>query len=122
MHQDPTLQGISWLGKDGVLRSLDADRNVVDAVPLRPELIEAFFETMPPEAQQGYDLLKGIDGRDVPKEKWFDPDKEMLPPPLEGEHRERDPAKLEEYRRLYFERREKLEKDGLIGPSVREAA
>ena len=44
MKQDPEFQSMCLLGKDGVLRSWDADSNVVDAVPLRPALIKAFFE------------------------------------------------------------------------------
>ena len=39
MLHDPSLMGCFSLGKDGVFRSLTADRDVVDAVPLRPGLI-----------------------------------------------------------------------------------
>lgn len=112
MEHAPDLQGISSLGEDGVMRSWDADRNVVDAVPLTPELIKAYFEIGPPQGQEAANALTGVDGRDVPKDLWFNPPKHLIPPPLAEEHRERDPEKLEEYRRMYYERRARMGLDG----------
>lgn len=122
MKHDPTLQGMVCMGEDGVLRSFDADRNIVDAVPLRPELITAYFEPTPPEELDKYEVTKGVDGRDVPEEQWFHPPKELIPAPLAEEHRERDPEKLEKYRQMYYEDRAKLVEEGLIKPEARETA
>jgi hypothetical protein len=39
LKHDLSLMGVLSLGKDGVLRSLTADRDVVDAIGLNPEQI-----------------------------------------------------------------------------------
>jgi hypothetical protein len=42
LKQDLSLMDCMSLGKDGVMRSLTADREVIDAAGLRPDLITAF--------------------------------------------------------------------------------
>jgi hypothetical protein len=108
LKMDPELQGIVHLGQDGVVRSLDADRNVTDAVGLRPELIKAWQEQMPAEMNDEA-AFADVDGTKVPREEWFNPPRHLLPSPLAEEHRERDPKKLAGFRKAYFERRSRLE-------------
>lgn len=84
IQHDVTLQGVLSIGRDGVLRSLTADRKVVDTVGLRPELIKAMFDRMPFNAQNEIDY-RGVDGTKVPENQWYHPDKSQLPPPLPEE-------------------------------------
>ena len=99
------------MAKTGVLRSWDADSNVVDAVPLRPALIKAFFETLPPEHDNGA-YSRGVDGRTVPEEEWFNPPKHLIAEPTPEEHRERDPEKLKALRKAYIEHRARFGERG----------
>ncbi|RSM11809.1 hypothetical protein CDV31_006577 [Fusarium ambrosium] len=87
-RDDPTLMGIRMLGKDGIFRSLDADRNVVDAVAFTPQLIKALMDRMPYDAEAER-IFRGVNGTKTPKEQWYKPLPDILPPPLEEEHRER---------------------------------
>ncbi|THV87178.1 hypothetical protein D6D26_10069 [Aureobasidium pullulans] len=64
-RRDPN--GVSHLGRDGVLRSLNADRTVVlDVRRLSPEEIKDFAG---PADQATRDTLEGVDGRDVVNEE-----------------------------------------------------
>lgn len=47
MNREPTGRGISALGYDGVLRTFDEERNVVDAVGLNPAQIREYYEGLP---------------------------------------------------------------------------
>ncbi|KAF5636893.1 ankyrin protein [Fusarium sp. NRRL 25303] len=88
MDRDPDLMGLADLGKDGVFRFLDADRNIHYAVPLRPALIKALIDRLPydPEVEN---FWRGVDGTKVPEEQWYNPPEGILPPPLtEDERRE----------------------------------
>ena len=92
------ILGVISLGKnDGVLRSLTADRTVLSAEGLSPELIKAFLNRVPdPEWRKGFE---NVDGTKTPKEKWFHPDEGELPAPLPSEKRkieEHDKSKLRE--------------------------
>ncbi|KAK5659117.1 hypothetical protein OQA88_1207 [Cercophora sp. LCS_1] len=81
--------GIISLGNDGVLRSLTADRDVIDAVGLRPGLIKAMHARVPPQARTVDEI---VDGTKTPREQWFNPDKTLLPPPLKELQRQRAPT------------------------------
>ena len=107
-QHDPTLNGVWSLGKDGVLRSLTADREVIDAVVLRPELIKAFLDRMPYYAPNEIDY-RGVDGTKVPREQWFHPDKSLLPSPFTPpeERRNQSPEQLEKNRKMLEERASK---------------
>jgi hypothetical protein len=61
------------LGIDGVMRSFDAERNIVDAVGLSPRQIELWFEGMPAAARLRFkqEEYKGVDGSNVLREKMF---------------------------------------------------
>ncbi|PFH60159.1 hypothetical protein XA68_11373 [Ophiocordyceps unilateralis] len=105
IKHDVTLLGVLSLGKDGILRSLTADREVVDAVALSPPLIKAMLDRMPFNPQNEMDY-RGVDGTKVPREQWFHPDKHLLPPPLvvSEQRRKEAEAKLEENQKWLEER------------------
>lgn len=105
VKHDLTLNGVFSLDKDGVLRSLTADREVVDAVALRPELIKALLDRMPHNPQAEIDY-RGVDGTKVPQERWFHPDRSLLPEPFTPpeERRNLSPEQLEK-NRLMLENR-----------------
>ncbi|KAL3425145.1 hypothetical protein PVAG01_04426 [Phlyctema vagabunda] len=104
---DPRLNGILSMTRDGVLLSLTADRQVVDAVGLKPELVKAMLDRMPykPENETRF---RGADGTKVPREQWFYPDKSDLPPPYEPppERRQENmtPEMLEQNRKFLAEK------------------
>jgi hypothetical protein len=93
--KDPT--SIINLGKDGVLRNLSGDREVLDAVGLRPSLIEAFLSRLPEDWRQGYD---GLDGSKIPKELWYKPNnpEALFPPPLSKEKQEASRKRFHEFK------------------------
>ncbi|RGP72885.1 hypothetical protein FLONG3_6523 [Fusarium longipes] len=74
MKRDPDGNGISALGYDGVLRTFDADRNVLDAVDLDPTHIREYYDGRPlPER------LLTADGRKVSQKDMFSPNAENIP-------------------------------------------
>lgn len=102
---DPTLTGYTSLGKDGVFRSLTADGQVVDAVPLTPRLIKALLDRMPYNSQYEIDF-RGVDGTKTSSEKWFCPDEGIVLPARESvERRDVSEEQLEENRRMLEGRR-----------------
>ncbi|PHH74644.1 hypothetical protein CDD80_2949 [Ophiocordyceps camponoti-rufipedis] len=107
IKHDVTLLGVLSLGKDGILRSLTADRQVVDAVALSPPLIKAMLDRMPFNPQNEIDY-RGVDGTNVPREQWFHPDKDLLPAPLvvSDERRREAEAKIEENKKWLKEKAE----------------
>ncbi|KAF7114448.1 hypothetical protein CNMCM5793_008752 [Aspergillus hiratsukae] len=88
MRQAPDPMGISSLGSDGVLRYLTADRDVIDAIVLRPGLIKALLDRTP-FSQETEDTFRRVDGTLVPREQWFNPDTGLLPSLLLEEEREK---------------------------------
>lgn len=93
-QNDPTGLGCWDLGSDGVLRSLTADRDVVDAIGLPTRMIKAFLDRLPFRQDQE-DRLRGADGTRIPREEWFNPDKSKLPLPMSEEEKERAKRLLE---------------------------
>jgi hypothetical protein len=62
--------GFTHLGTDGVLRSFDGDRNVVDYRQLSPEEIQIALQVYPPHMRdQIKDKFAGVDGRNVKDEE-----------------------------------------------------
>lgn len=96
LKHDAALMGILFLGNDGVMRSLTADRRVVDAVGLSPAQIAAYQDRMPPDFRRDDSLLRQADGTKVPREQWFSPDKALLPAPMSREVRERTEQRMRE--------------------------
>jgi hypothetical protein len=112
MKRDPSGKGFTHLGKDGVLRTLSANDEVVDARGLAPEQIQSILDTFPSELVQKEDF-RGVDGTKVTShEGLFHPAPGILPTkPSEEEAAERRRmvkesqeaymrAKGEEYERL----------------------
>lgn len=85
-RHDLDLLGIADLGRDGVFRFLDADRNIHYAIALRPALIKALLDRLPYDMEEEK-LWRGVDGTKVPEEQWYNPPAGILPPPLSEKHR-----------------------------------
>src|SRR5690242_7469765 len=82
LKRDP--KGIGALGYDGVFRSFDEERNVVDAVGLSPAQIREYYAdvpvTIPPK-------MLAADGRKVSRRDMFHPDAESIPKKFTEEDR-----------------------------------
>ncbi|KAM0208122.1 hypothetical protein ACHAQI_007131 [Fusarium lateritium] len=91
MKHDPDGNGISALGYDGVLRSFDPERNVLDAVGLNPTQIREYWQglSMP-------DRFLSADGRNISHKEMFQPDAENIPKKFTAEDRARVKAHNEE--------------------------
>jgi hypothetical protein len=93
--------GYLALGRDGVLRSLNLENEVIDAVGLSPRLIKAFMDRFPYnkelEAQ-----FHNSDGTSVPQEQWWAPNPLILPRPYTAEQKD-------EARREYKEKKDIIE-------------
>ncbi|KAI0190615.1 hypothetical protein EV127DRAFT_461282 [Xylaria flabelliformis] len=74
MKRDPDGHGISALGYDGVLRTFDNERNVLDAVGLNPTQIREYYDGL-----QIPERLLTADGRNVSRWDMFHPDAENIP-------------------------------------------
>jgi hypothetical protein len=79
------------LGNDGVMRSFDADRNIIDAVGLSERQIEIWFERMPASLRPVFkeEQYQGVDGTNVPRKKMMEWDKKDMPAPMSKEEQER---------------------------------
>lgn len=74
MKKDPDGNGMSALGYDGVLRTFDKERNVLDAVGLNPTQIREYYDGLPiPER------FLTADGRNISRWDMFHPDAENIP-------------------------------------------
>ncbi|KAK0764629.1 hypothetical protein N5P37_002095 [Trichoderma harzianum] len=97
MKKDPNGHHISSLGYDGVLRTFDNERNILDAVGLNPTQIREYYDGLPiPER------LLTADGRNISRWDMFHPDAENIP----RKFTEEDKAKIRAYN-------EELEKRGV---------
>ncbi|KAJ4129052.1 hypothetical protein NW768_007583 [Fusarium equiseti] len=82
MKRDSNGYGISALGYDGVLRTFDTERNVLDAVGLNPIQIREYYEGRPmPER------VLTSDGSKVSQEQMFSPNAEDVPKTLTDEEK-----------------------------------
>ncbi|KAM0345692.1 hypothetical protein ACHAPU_006347 [Fusarium lateritium] len=86
MKQDGN--GIIALGYDGVLRSFDLERNVIDAVGLNPRQIREHYNGVPMP-----DRFLTADGRDISRQDMFHPGAESIPKKFTAEDR----AKVDAY-------------------------
>ena len=114
LRHDPTFMGVISLGTDGVLRSLTADRDVVDAVALSPRLIKAMLDRMPFD-QKTEDEFRSVDGTAVQRERWFRPDKGLLPEPMSEEVKEETRRVIEDNWEVLREKMERVGKGGVGG-------
>lgn len=88
MKRDPEGHGISALGYDGVLRTFDNERNVLDAVGLNPAQIREYYDGCPmPER------FLTADGRGVSRRDMFHPGAENVP----KKFTEKDKAEIRAY-------------------------
>jgi hypothetical protein len=92
-NKDPL--SIISLGKDGVLRTLSADRAVLDAVGLSPRLVKAFLDRVPPEYRALTPELKDVDGSKATEEELWHPDASLLPRPMSEEQKKKALAQLD---------------------------
>ncbi|OWY46924.1 hypothetical protein AALT_g10195 [Alternaria alternata] len=97
-NKDPL--SIISLGKDGVLRTLSADRAVLDAVGLSPQLVKAFLDRVPPEYRALTPELEDVDGSNATEEELWHPDASLLPRPMSEEQKRKALMQLEESQRL----------------------
>ncbi|KAI0486996.1 hypothetical protein F4859DRAFT_467881 [Xylaria cf. heliscus] len=74
MKKDPDGNGINALGYDGVLRTFDNERNVLDAVGLNPTQIREYYD-----GRQMPERLLTADGRNISRWDMFHPDAENIP-------------------------------------------
>ncbi|KAE8352573.1 hypothetical protein BDV28DRAFT_134971 [Aspergillus coremiiformis] len=97
------------MGTDGVLRTLTADNDVIDAIGLPPRLVKAFLDrtSFDPEIA---DVFRGADGTKVPQEQWWKPDPSLLPPPLTAEEKEWVKKDYEENKEIIQENIRKRER------------
>ncbi|KAH8626867.1 hypothetical protein IG631_18885 [Alternaria alternata] len=93
-NKDPL--SIISLGKDGVLRTLSADRAVLDAVGLSPWLVKAFLDRVPPEYRALTPELEDVDGSKATEEELWHPDASLLPQPMSEEQKRKAMAQLAE--------------------------
>ena len=94
MKRDPDGHGITALGFDGVLRTFDAERNVLDAVGLNPSQIREYYDGLPmPER------FLAADGRNVSRRDMLNPNVEDIPRKPTEEDRARTRAYNEELKR-----------------------
>ena len=74
MKKDANGQGINALGYDGVLRTFDKERNIVDAVGLNPTQIREYHDGRPM-----HERFLTADGRNISRWDMFHPDTENIP-------------------------------------------
>ncbi|KAJ0413579.1 hypothetical protein BJY00DRAFT_57679 [Aspergillus carlsbadensis] len=86
LKHDPSGRGFTHLATDGVLRSFDGDRKVVDYRQLSPDEIQIVLQIYPEKMRDMVkDKFVGVDGRDVCDEgALWNPGRE-LGPLMDGE-------------------------------------
>ena len=107
--------GCTSLGKYGILRSLTADRDVINAAALPPRLIKAYLDRLP-YFKEAEDKYRGVDGTQTPRAQWFDADRSLLPEPLSEELKEQARKMMEEHALLVKEGKWKVTR--CDGPTV----
>ncbi|KAJ5982398.1 hypothetical protein N7451_012498 [Penicillium sp. IBT 35674x] len=66
------------IGTDGVLRSVNLEREVIDAIGLPPRLIKAFLDRFPYNEELEV-RFRNSDGTLIPQEQWWAPDTSIVP-------------------------------------------
>ncbi|KAH7028209.1 uncharacterized protein B0I36DRAFT_246930 [Microdochium trichocladiopsis] len=94
MKKDPDGRGISALGYDGVLRTFDEERNVLDVVGLNPAQIREYYDGRPLPPR-----LLTADGRNISRWDMFHPATESIPAKPTEEEKAKILAQNEELRR-----------------------
>jgi hypothetical protein len=94
MKHDPDGHGISALGYDGVLRTFDKERNVLDAVGLNPAQIREYYDGLPM-----HERFLTADGRNISEWDMFHPAAENVPEIFTEEEKAAILARNEELKR-----------------------
>lgn len=71
--------GRTCLCYDGVLRSLDSNATVLDAIGLTEQQITHMHTIFP--LPKGFDKFRGADGTTIPREEWMHPAKSLVGEP-----------------------------------------
>jgi hypothetical protein len=71
-RHDLDLLGIADLGRDRILRFLDADRNIHYAIAVRLVLMKALLDRSPYDMEEEQ-FWHRVNGTKVPDEQWFSP-------------------------------------------------
>ncbi|TGO44096.1 hypothetical protein BCON_0605g00010 [Botryotinia convoluta] len=109
LKRDHSGKGCVMVGHDGVCRSFDGDRNVVDAIGLSPRQIKELLDRTE-WTQEIEDRFRGIDGRNVTDHKaLFDPEDDLRP----RKFTEDDKLKIKKHNEELQERIEQEKRDGV---------
>lgn len=104
MKRDPTGKGFSGLGRDGVLRTFDADHTILDARGLNPSQIQELLDRFP-DVFAADAHFRGVDGSQVTShEALFQPDPSILPKKPSPEEKAERRRFIEEQQRAYLEK------------------
>ncbi|KAJ5813317.1 uncharacterized protein N7503_000067 [Penicillium pulvis] len=101
LHRNPL--GRLELGTDGVLRSVNLESEVIDAVGLPPRLIKALLDLSPYNEEREV-RFRNSDGTLIPQEQWLAPDASILPRRFTTEQKD-------EIRRHYEENKDIIEEN-----------
>lgn len=97
MKRDPSRHSFTHLGKDGVLRVVTPDNEVLDARPLNPTEITALLDSIPAFMPDAGDF-QGVDGTKVTsREQLFFPAPGILPKKPETEQEIEEAKKKKEH-------------------------
>jgi hypothetical protein len=115
VHADPL--GRLALGRDGVLRSLNLENEVIDAVGLPPWLIKAFMDRFPYNEELEA-RFHNSDGTSVPQEQWWAPDPSILPRPYTTERKDEVRREHEKNKNIIEEMKQKRKNGEIQGCGV----
>jgi hypothetical protein len=105
------------IGSDGVLRSLNMDNEVIDAVGLPPQLIKAFIDRFPYNEELEA-RFQNSDGTLIPQEQWWAPDPSILPQVYTAERKEEARREYEEKKDIIEEMKQKRKNGEIQGCGV----
>ncbi|RAO73375.1 uncharacterized protein BHQ10_009387 [Talaromyces amestolkiae] len=105
------------LGSDGVLRSLNLENEVVDAVGLPTRLIKAFMDRFPYNEELEA-RFHNSDGTSVPEEQWWAPNALILPHQYTAEQKDAARKEHEEKKDIIEEIKQKRKNGEIQGCGV----
>lgn len=115
LHKLPL--GYLAIGSDGVLRSVDLEEKVIDAVGLPPRLIKAFVDRFSYNEELGA-RFQNSDGTLVPQEQWWAPDPSILPQRFTAEQKDETRRVFEENKDIFEEMKQKRKNGEIQGCGV----
>lgn len=92
-------QGIICLGSDGVMRSLDAQYKVIDAVGFPPAQVEAWTSCYSDQERADYRNKNGawVDGTKISRKAMLEPEPSLIPRALTAEEQEQLRKEIEDH-------------------------